>query len=382
MAINKGFRMLLIAPSRSNLRALLDEGQKVILYDPFKEVPNVKELISKYGASSLIYRELPERCNIIKHIISFFKSLFHDLEQIRPEVLVVSSLQYLPLVGIIKAYFRKHNKYKFILISTSHSSYTYTKALKKLSAAHFINWFSDYHFSLSISNVKDLIHVGVKNKKLMFQPNLISESLKIEAKELRNSYNKGASEAILLTCVSVIHRYKGQDILIKALDKIRLKKVGIKTILVGRIMAGEDKYFRYLKELISNLSMEDDILFLGELEHSKVLELLSKTDIFVYPSYSELMPRAIIEAMLMGTAVIASRVGGIPDIIEHKKTGILFQPGNVGQLAQYISFLIDNDGVRKMLGENAKKSITKICSAKEFLENLAYIINKDAGSIP
>jgi glycosyltransferase involved in cell wall biosynthesis len=59
-------------------------------------------------------------------------------------------------------------------------------------------------------------------------------------------------------------------------------------------------------------------------------------DIFVLPSYSEGLPLVLIEAMANGLPVVASRVGGIPEIIEHNKSGLLFEAGNYNQLAEKI----------------------------------------------
>ncbi|WAH39112.1 glycosyltransferase family 4 protein [Alicyclobacillus dauci] len=101
------------------------------------------------------------------------------------------------------------------------------------------------------------------------------------------------------------------------------------------------------------LGLEDDILFFGK--RADIPYLLSNSDIAVLPSMIENQPFSIVEAQIAGKPVIASDVGGIPEIIEHKVTGLLFPVGDTQMLCKYLDQLLSKDKFRKTLGSNAKK---------------------------
>jgi glycosyltransferase involved in cell wall biosynthesis len=80
-------------------------------------------------------------------------------------------------------------------------------------------------------------------------------------------------------------------------------------------------------------------------------------DLFVLPSLNEGMGRALIEAMASGLPVIASRVGGIPAVIDHERTGLLVSPGDAGALAEALRRLLDRPEWARQLGVAASYSV-------------------------
>jgi glycosyltransferase involved in cell wall biosynthesis len=83
--------------------------------------------------------------------------------------------------------------------------------------------------------------------------------------------------------------------------------------------------------------------------------LLSLSDIFVLPTLMENQPLSVIEAQITGKAVIASDVGGVPEIIEHGITGVLSPAGDEQMLTMHINYLLENESYMKTLGLNAQK---------------------------
>lgn len=83
--------------------------------------------------------------------------------------------------------------------------------------------------------------------------------------------------------------------------------------------------------------------------------LLSLSDIFVLPTLMENQPLSVIEAQISGKAVIASDVGGVPEIIEHGITGVLSPAGDEQMLTTHINYLLENESYLKNLGLNAQK---------------------------
>ncbi|MBB6669396.1 glycosyltransferase family 4 protein [Cohnella nanjingensis] len=101
------------------------------------------------------------------------------------------------------------------------------------------------------------------------------------------------------------------------------------------------------------LRLEKDVVFLGK--RDDVPSLMAQADIFVLPSMIENQPLSVIEAQLAGKAIIASNVGGLPEIIKHKDTGLLVPPGDVDKLYKYLDRLLADDALRRNLGSRANQ---------------------------
>lgn len=105
-----------------------------------------------------------------------------------------------------------------------------------------------------------------------------------------------------------------------------------------------------LKQYVKFKKLEDEIEFVGLVDN--VEKYLSETDIFILPSKYEGMPMSIIEAMATGLPIVASNVGGIPDMIESGKEGILIEPFAIN-LAMELEKLLQSEKIRNQLGNAA-----------------------------
>ena len=99
--------------------------------------------------------------------------------------------------------------------------------------------------------------------------------------------------------------------------------------------------------------------FLDYVPHQKIHHLYAKSDLFVLPSFTESFPLTILEAMASGLPVIASKVGGVPEIIDHNKNGLLVEPGNSEQLAESILRVLKDKKLSKKLSKNARDRVKK-----------------------
>ena len=109
---------------------------------------------------------------------------------------------------------------------------------------------------------------------------------------------------------------------------------------------GGNKNEEALKEAIRAQYLEDCVHFNGFVSGELKKELLSRTDVFVLPSYNEGLPISILEAMSYGCAIISTPVGGIPEVV--KDNGVLVQPGDIEGIAAAIARCGDEDACRKM----------------------------------
>ena len=110
-----------------------------------------------------------------------------------------------------------------------------------------------------------------------------------------------------------------------------------------------------LEALVRSRRLDDRVSFLGHRED--VGRLLSEASIFALPSRSEAFPNGAIEAMAAGLPVVASAVGGLLDLIEHGRTGLLIEPGNPTALADALRQLLTNQTAAARIGEHARAHV-------------------------
>jgi len=125
---------------------------------------------------------------------------------------------------------------------------------------------------------------------------------------------------------------KGQDVLIKAISKLFQQGYQVKALIVGHAM--EDSYFSAMKENVKKSGLEQNIKFMGFVEN--IQDWMQACDVTLLASKEETFGLVLAEAMHAGVAVIGTSSGGVPEIIEHDKTGFLFDYGDVDKLCEYI----------------------------------------------
>ena len=157
-------------------------------------------------------------------------------------------------------------------------------------------------------------------------------------------------DALVVGSVGWLTPVKGYRFLIEAFARIKPSHPRLRLVIVG---SGElrDK----LAALAARQGVGDSVRLLGE--RTDVPHCLAAMDLFVMPSLNEGMGRALIEAMAAGRPVIATKVGGIPAIIEHQRTGLLVPPGDATALAAAMAELLRRPAWAKELGAAASESI-------------------------
>lgn len=113
----------------------------------------------------------------------------------------------------------------------------------------------------------------------------------------------------------------------------------------------------YKQYLLKNFSVKN-VAFMGECTHEYVIETVSNSSIFVFPSHTEGFPNAVVEAMALGTPVIASSVGAIPEMMQND-CGICIQPSDHMSLAEAIISLLNDVDTRRRFAVNAKAKVEK-----------------------
>ena len=112
-------------------------------------------------------------------------------------------------------------------------------------------------------------------------------------------------------------------------------------------------YSKYIKSLISKGHLKKKVRMLGMLTDQQMKEQMLKSSVFVCPSVVENSPNTLAEAMLLGMPVVASRAGGIPDMVSEHKDGLLFEKGNSEDLLKKILQIWDEPVIAAVYGDNA-----------------------------
>ena len=164
--------------------------------------------------------------------------------------------------------------------------------------------------------------------------------------EIQNRYAP-ASQPIGI-CVGVISRLKNQNNFIRALDPLA-EKIKFKMIFLGKIDQSS-----YCQEFLSLIKDRPWCEYLGVVGRSKLKECLQSADFSVLPTLEDNCPMAVIEAMAAGVPVLASEVGGVPDLIEPETTGLFCDPQKPDSFAVGVNRLLSENGLSARLAAAAK----------------------------
>ena len=136
-----------------------------------------------------------------------------------------------------------------------------------------------------------------------------------------------------------------------------------------------------LKNLAEELNIADKIEFLGNIDNDKLPEYLSQADIFARPSRSEGLGISFLEAMAMGLPVIAPPVGGIPDFLKDRETGLFVQEEDPADLAEKIKLLLNDENLRNRIAQAGQKLVLENYSWGTIASKMDRIFKKLASHV-
>lgn len=185
-------------------------------------------------------------------------------------------------------------------------------------------------------------------------PNGVAMPVLLErpASEIRREWGV-PEDALVITMIAQMAPWKRHDLFLDALALLQGRDD-----LIHGIVVGDDLWQRngdYVAQLRLRAKMPDlngRVTFLGARED--IGAILSASDICVLPSCQEPFGRVVVEAWLVGVPVVVSNLGGPAELVEHEHTGLCFKDGDVADLVTCISRLLEDEGLRVRLAEDAK----------------------------
>ena len=183
-----------------------------------------------------------------------------------------------------------------------------------------------------------------------------------EKKALKEAWGI-SEEAPVVGMVSKLWEGKGHTTLIHAFEGLKQEIPEAVLVIVG------EGYLRdQLSDLVDRLGLKGSVLFTGF--QMDVRRIIATFDVAVLPSFFEGMGRVLLEAMAMGKPLVASSVGGIPDLVHHGKNGLLVTPGSVSELKSGLLTLIRNKALAKEMGKEGRKRISEEFSAGRMAQSI------------
>ncbi len=184
--------------------------------------------------------------------------------------------------------------------------------------------------------------------------------------EMRGKLQAKAGEKLVIF-VGRFRPDKGVRYLIEAMEIIRQKGQPVKLIL-----GGEGPEEENLKQLVEQLNLGSCINFIGQIPNEKVPQYMVAAHVFALSSLSEGFPNVVLEAMASGLPIVASKVGGLTEIVRDAENGFLVEPKNPEQMAEKVSLLLNNDDLRQRISRNNKEKVKEYSwgSAVSKLERL------------
>lgn len=322
-------------------------GHEIIVFSGGKGL--LVDKLQKSGIRIISSSQLQRDISFIKEIKSFFHIL-KILKQEKPDVFHINSSK----MGGLGAFAGRLVGIKNIIFTSHGWAFNESRPLWQKIIIKLFVWFT-LIFSHKIICVSKKSKADVEKwpfvkKKLFVIYNGITKFDLVLRKD--NTFTVGT--------LSELHRIKGLDVLFLAWKKFT-EKHSAKLVIMND---GEER--ENLENMASNLGISDSVIFRGFVDNARAE--LSTFDIFCMPSRSEAMPYAILEAGLAGLPIIATPVGGIPEIIESGVNGVLVPIDDYEALFSTLMFLKEDENLRKRLGTNLKSTIQEKFSFQKMAE--------------
>ncbi|MBL7084451.1 MAG: glycosyltransferase family 4 protein, partial [Candidatus Aminicenantes bacterium] len=336
-------------------------------YDEIRAQEKDIQRLEQEGIEFILCPSLVRRTNIIKDLKTFL-DIWRIIKKKSPEIVHTHSSK-AGLLGRLAAKLARIP----IVVHTPHGHvfFGYFGPLKTkifIILERLVSRITDRIIALTNKEKEDYIKFRIANEDKF---DVIYSGIELDKfKELSEDKKQNLvkefgipEKSLIIGTVGRLVPVKGHEFLIKA-----AKYIISKYPEAFFVFTGDGPLEQNLKRQALELGINNNIIFLGW--RSDAARIISVYDIFALPSLNEGMGRVLAEAMALGKPIVASNVGGIPDLVTHGKNGFLVPVRNSEKLAKYIQILIKNKEQREKMGQVGKEMV-KNFSKEKMVEKIA-----------
>jgi GalNAc-alpha-(1->4)-GalNAc-alpha-(1->3)-diNAcBac-PP-undecaprenol alpha-1,4-N-acetyl-D-galactosaminyltransferase len=342
-----------------------------------KDKPDYEEALSKLSKISdnitvvPIYLKSPNSnfSNILNPaiLLTDFLSISKVIKKTKPNVIVCFYLSHAYPLSLLKFF----GNFSLCTVAMGSDVYLDNSFLQK-TARQYVYRSSDLVFARSWK-LKEAIQEEYAGQVIVNPSSTDTSFFKPldEKAMIRAKYNIDLSDRVLIT-VCRLDKNKGVDILLNALRKIDLDNCKL-------LIVGDGVERKALEALSSSLNLKNKVIFMGSRSKSELLELYNLADVFVLASYSEGLPRVLLEAMACQCIPIVTNVGSINAVVTNSYNGFIIDSGQVDDLTDKIkkAFSLSKEQLASVQ-TSARQTIVNRFDSREIWKQMICILTESA----
>ena len=312
--------------------------------------------------------------NVFGDIKAFFK-LVSILKQRKPDVLHVNSSK----IGGLGALAGRLVGIKNIIFTAHGWAFNENRTFISKVIIKALHWLTIFlsHRTISVSEaltsqmenwpfIKEkvtVVHNGIKNEAIFSKVNARFELAKINPVFDNFIKNNQIKDLVFIGSVGELHHIKGYEYAISGIKKLNKKFV--------YLIIGDGEYKKDIENKIKELGLENSVLLLGRVPNASLY--LKAFDIFLMPSLSEGLPYVLLEAGIAQLPIVATAVGGIPEVIDDMESGILIQSRKEKEILHAIEYYLNHKKTLKEFGTAIQTKIIRDFSIDKMISETIEI---------
>ena len=332
------------------VRALVQGGHQAVVTCYFEYTPAMVQCYQNSGSKVICLSPNCTRIGGWKGVIFLFKGLREILKNERPDI---AHVQYMA-PGAIPIFLLRLLGMKNIIVTTHTAADIYSN----LRLIHFVqkycvrvftcitmraeeSFFGSAELYNSDTILKRRNHFTIYNA---LPPNI----------HIREEQKTFSDKEITLGVVSRLERIKGMDLVIPAFAKLKKRYTVIRLLVVG-----DGSQRTIMQEQAIELGVNDSVEWMGRQEQSHLQSLYDRIDILLMPSRSEGFGLTAIEGMARGCVVVASNIGGLPEVVKDGEVGLLHEVNSANDIVYKINLLMSDSNLLYKYSIAAVKYVEK-----------------------
>jgi len=248
--------------------------------------------------------------------------------------------------------------------------------------AKLLSYLSDVIVTVSSATKDSIVEVtpSLKSKiRVVYNGVNIERLDRLPRKNIRQEL--GIEDDVpVIGSVGLLHPVKGHDVLIRAASLLKRSFPSLRVLIVGEAWFSRDESYRKkLERLAKDQNLENSVILTGF--RDDVFDLMRAMDVLVHPAvYPDPLPRTLLEGCALRKAIVATNVGGVPEIVDHDLSGLLIEPSDPEIMASAIGSLLRDKKKAAWLASEARRKAERFFSIEQHVENIMAIYEGMLGS--